>query len=179
MSRIGKRVIKVPNAVQVKLTDDLITIEGPKGKLTRYLPNDIQVTQDGSCIKVSPNYSSGNSQKLYGTYRSLISNMIKGVSIGYEKKLELQGVGYRSQIIDKTLTLNIGYSHQVKLIAPEGITLFVENNTTIAVSGPDKELVGQVAANIRLVRPPEPYKGKGIRYQGEYVRKKVGKTGKK
>ena len=118
-------------------------------------------------------------KQLYGTYRSLINNMIYGVTQGFQKKLELQGVGYRSQLDGKTLVLNVGYSHQVKIVSPEGIKISVENNTNITVSGADKELVGQIAANIRSVRPPEPYKGKGIRYQGEYVRKKIGKAGKK
>ena len=179
MSRIGKLPIKVPDKVNVLIDQNIIVVKGPKGELSKALPDSIKIIQNDKTIKVSPNEDSNHSQQLYGTYRSLIDNMIKGVTSGFQKKLELQGVGYRSQVDGKNLILNVGYSHQVKILSPEGIKLSVEGNTNITVSGLDKELVGQVAADIRLVRPPEPYKGKGIRYQGEYVRKKVGKAGKK
>jgi large subunit ribosomal protein L6 len=175
MSRIGKLAIKVPDKVTVALSPTNIVVKGPKGELSKDLPNAIKIIQNDKTINVVPNENLNDSYQLYGTYRSLINNMILGVTTGFQKKLELQGVGYRS----KNLILNVGYSHQVKILSPEGIKLSVEGNTTVTVSGLDKELVGQIAANIRLVRPPEPYKGKGIRYQGEYVRKKVGKAGKK
>jgi large subunit ribosomal protein L6 len=179
MSRIGKLPIKVPDKVSIVINKDNITIKGPKGELCKPVPNSIKIIQNDKLIKVIPEGDSNLSQQLYGTYRSLIDNMIKGVTEGFQKKLELQGVGYRSQIDGKNLILNVGYSHQVKIASPDGIKLSVDGNTNITVSGADKELVGQIAANIRIVRPPEPYKGKGIRYQGEYVRKKVGKAGKK
>jgi len=179
MSRIGKLLINVPDKVNVILSPDKIIVKGPKGELSKNLPTSIKIIQNDKTIKVIPNEEVSIGQELYGTYRSLIDNMIIGVTEGFQKKLELQGVGYRSQVDGKTLVLNVGYSHQVKILSPDGIKLSVEGNTNVTVSGLDKELVGQIAANIRLVRPPEPYKGKGIRYQGEYVRKKVGKAGKK
>ena len=179
MSRIGKLPIKVPDKVNVTIDSTNITVKGPKGELSKSLPSSIKVIQNDKSISVIPVEGISNSYQLYGTYRSLINNMVTGVTHGFQKKLELQGVGYRSQIDGKTLVLSVGYSHQVKILSPEGIKLSVEGNTNVTVSGLDKELVGQIAANIRLVRPPEPYKGKGIRYQGEYVRKKVGKAGKK
>nr|YP_009420337.1 ribosomal protein L6 [Cryptomonas curvata]ASO75825.1 ribosomal protein L6 [Cryptomonas curvata] len=179
MSRIGKLPIKVPDKVNVTISPTIIMIKGPKGELSRELPAAIKIIQNDKTISVIPNDNCTNSYQLYGTYRSLINNMIVGVTTGFQKKLELQGVGYRSQLEGKNLILSVGYSHQVKILSPEGIKLSVEGNTNVTVAGIDKELVGQIAANIRLVRPPEPYKGKGIRYQGEYVRKKVGKAGKK
>jgi large subunit ribosomal protein L6 len=179
MSRIGKLPIKVPDKVNIIINPTNIIVKGPKGELSKPVPSSIKIIQNDKNINVLPTEGITNSYQLYGTYRSLISNMITGVTDGFQRKLELQGVGYRSQIDGKTLVLNVGYSHQVKIISPEGIKLSVEGNTNVTVSGLDKELVGQTAANIRLVRPPEPYKGKGIRYQGEYVRKKVGKAGKK
>ena len=179
MSRIGKLLINIPEKVNVILSPDKIIVKGPKGELSKNLPTSIKIIQNDKTIKVIPNEEVSIGQELYGTYRSLIDNMIRGVTEGFQKKLELQGVGYRSQVDGKTLILNVGYSHQVKILSPDGIKLSVEGNTNVTVSGLDKELVGQIAANIRLVRPPEPYKGKGIRYQGEYVRKKVGKAGKK
>lgn len=179
MSRIGKLSINVPDKVSITISPDKIAVKGPKGELSKSIPNSIKIIQNDTFIQVVPSETISTGKQLYGTYRSLISNMICGVTEGFQKKLELQGVGYRSQVDGKTLILNVGYSHQVKILSPDGIKLSVENNTNIIVSGSDKELVGQIAANIRSVRPPEPYKGKGIRYQGEYVRKKVGKAGKK
>jgi len=140
---------------------------------------DIALDIQESIIVINPLNQSPKAKKLFGMYRAIIANMIQGVTVGFEKKLELQGVGYRSQVQGRSLILNVGYSHQVKIDAPEGIQLAVEGNTNVSVSGIDKQLVGQIAADIRSVRPPEPYKGKGIRYQGEYVRKKAGKAGKK
>jgi large subunit ribosomal protein L6 len=179
MSRIGKLPIKVPDKVNVIINSTSIVVKGPKGELSKNLPTSIKIIQNDKIINVIPDERLSESYQLYGTYRSLVNNMIIGVTSGFQKKLELQGVGYRSQVDGKTLILNVGYSHQVKIPSPDGIKLSVEGNTNVTVSGLDKELVGQIAANIRLVRPPEPYKGKGIRYQGEYVRKKIGKAGKK
>ena len=179
MSRIGKLPKKVPDKVNITVSSTNVIVKGPKGELSKDLPGSIKIIQNDKTIQVVPKEDANNSDQLYGTFRSLINNMIIGVTQGFQKKLELQGVGYRSQIDGKTLVLNVGYGHQVKILSPEGIKLSVEGNTNVMVSGLDKELVGQIAANIRLVRPPEPYKGKGIRYQGEYVRKKVGKAGKK
>ena len=179
MSRIGKLPIKVPDKVNITVSSTNVIVKGPKGELSKDLPGSIKIIQNDKTIQVVQKEDANKSDQLYGTFRSLINNMIIGVTQGFQKKLELQGVGYRSQIDGKTLVLNVGYSHQVKILSPEGIKLSVEGNTNVMVSGLDKELVGQIAANIRLVRPPEPYKGKGIRYQGEYVRKKVGKAGKK
>ena len=167
MSRIGKLSINIPDKVTITLSPDNILVKGPKGELSKDVPNSIKIVQTEKLIKVTPVENMPTGKQLYGTYRSIINNMIQGVTEGFQKKLELQGVGYRSQIDGKTLILNVGYSHQVKIVSPEGIKLSVENNTNITVSGSDKELVGQIAANIRSVRPPEPYKGKGIRYQGE------------
>ncbi len=171
--------LPAPDKVNVTINSTSITVKGPKGELSKNLPTSIKIIQNDKTISVLPSEGLNDSYQLYGTYRSLVSNMITGVTEGFQRKLELQGVGYRSQIDGKTLILNVGYSHQVKILSPEGIKLSVEGNTNVTVSGLDKELVGQIAADIRLVRPPEPYKGKGIRYQGEYVRKKVGKAGKK
>jgi large subunit ribosomal protein L6 len=179
MSRIGKLAVTIPEKVTVTLNQSAITIKGPKGELSRLVPESVKIVHEGNIIKVIPNPNFSTGYTLYGTYRSLVNNMVIGVTKGFQRKLELQGVGYRSQVDGKTLVLNVGFSHQVKITPPDGIRVSVENNTNVTVEGLDKELVGQTAANIRLVRPPEPYKGKGIRYQGEYVRKKVGKAGKK
>jgi large subunit ribosomal protein L6 len=179
MSRIGKLGIKIPDKVNVSIHENEIKVKGPRGELFRNIPSVVRLELNEGLLRVSPKVVSADAEQLYGTCRSLISNMVKGVVSGFEKKLELQGVGYRSQLDGKKLVLNVGYSHPVMIQTPESIKISIENNTIITVSGIDKELVGQVAANIRLVRPPEPYKGKGIRYQGEYVRRKVGKAGKK
>jgi large subunit ribosomal protein L6 len=179
MSRIGKIPLTIPDTINVNLSSNTITVTGPKGQLSRMLPTCITVLQEGNTIKVNPSDNAMKSQQIHGLYRRLIANMIFGVTEGFQKKLTLQGVGYRSQVQGKNLILSVGFSHQVEILSPEGILIAVEANTNVTVSGIDKELVGQVAANIRSVRPPEPYKGKGIRYVGEYVRQKVGKAGKK
>ena len=179
MSRIGKLPIKVPDKVNITINPTNVIVKGPKGELSKDLPDSIKIIQNDKSISVLPSEGLNNSYQLYGTYRSLVSNMITGVTEGFQRKLELQGVGYRSQIDGKTLILNVGYSHQVKILSPEGIKLSVEGNTNVTVSGLDKELVGQIAANIRLVRPPEPYKGKGILYKDEKILRKAGKSGKK
>jgi large subunit ribosomal protein L6 len=179
MARIGKIPVVIPDKITVNLKENTITIKGPKGELSRSLPDCITVTQEENAIKVSPANTAIKSQQIHGLYRRLIANMVLGVTKGFEKKLSLQGVGYRCQVQGKTLILSVGFSHQVEIPSPDGILIAVEANTNVTISGIDKELVGQVAANIRAIRPPEPYKGKGIRYVGEYVRQKVGKAGKK
>ena len=179
MSRIGRLPVKVPNKVTVTIDKNIIVIKGPKGELSMPLSNQINIDHKDDIISFKPTDAAPKTNKLHGTYRASVANMIQGVTEGFERKLELQGVGYRCQVQGKALILNVGYSHQVTIPAPEGINLSVEANTKVTVNGISKQLVGQVAANIRSVRPPEPYKGKGIRYEGEYVRKKAGKTGKK
>ena len=179
MSRIGKIPVKIPDKINVSLEAKLLKIKGPKGELSKIIPDSVNVVQEGTTLQVSAANKSIKSQQLYGLYRRLIANMIVGVTEGFKKKLSLQGVGYRSQVQGKKLILNVGFSHPVELDTPAGIDISVEANTSILISGLDKELVGQVAANIRAIRPPEPYKGKGIRYEGEFVRQKVGKAGKK
>jgi large subunit ribosomal protein L6 len=180
MSRIGKRPIPIPAKVAVDIQGQYISIQGPKGNLERELPSSVSVARDGENLQVSPDNNSRIARQRHGLCRTLVANMVEGVSKGFEKRLQIQGVGYRAQAQGKTLTLNVGYSKPVEIIMPEGIDVAVENkNVEIVISGIDKEIVGNVAAKIRAVRPPEPYKGKGIRYFGEVVRRKAGKTGKK
>jgi large subunit ribosomal protein L6 len=179
MSRIGKLPVKIPEKVTVTFADKNMLVKGPKGQLSMTCSDEIALNISEDTIILSVLKLSPKSKKEFGMYRALIANMIQGVTTGFEKKLELQGVGYRSQVQGKSLILNVGYSHQVKIDAPDGIKITVDGNTNVSISGINKQLVGQIAANIRSVRPPEPYKGKGIRYQGEHVRKKAGKAGKK
>jgi len=179
MSRIGKRPITIPAKVEVTIDGQLVQVKGPKGDLSRTLPALVTLTQEGQEIKVIRDNDSRKARERHGLCRTLVDNMIQGVSQGFEKKLEIQGVGYRAQAQGSKLTLNVGYSKPVEMEMPQGISVAVNNNTEVVVSGIDKELVGNVAAKIRAVRPPEVYKGKGIRYAGEYVRRKVGKAGKK
>uniref|UniRef100_UPI0030024A1D ribosomal protein L6 n=1 Tax=Anunuuluaehu liula TaxID=3049639 RepID=UPI0030024A1D len=178
MSRIGKKIIILPKKVNADIKESLISIRGPKGKLSYKLSKLINIEQKNNQLKLRINNIDKESKALYGLSRTIINNMVIGVSDGFSKRLEIQGVGYRAQIDGKNLVLNVGYSHTIKIIPPEGISIAIENNTHIMVSGINKEIVGQVAAKIREVRPPEPYKGKGIRYLGEKVRRKVGKAGK-
>ena len=178
MSRIGKRPITIPDKVTVDIKDSHVTVKGPKGTLARELPSLVAVEQDGNVVQVVTQNESRIARQRHGLSRTLVANMVEGVSKGFEKKLQIQGVGYRAQAQGKKLTLNVGYSKPVEMEMPEGITVAVEKNTEITVSGIDKEVVGNTAATIRGVRPPEPYKGKGIRYLGEMVRRKAGKTGK-
>ena len=178
MSRIGKRPIAVPDKVTVNIDGQHIKVKGPKGELERVLPSLVSVEQDGSTLSVKRQDDSRISRQRHGLSRTLVANMIDGVSKGFEKRLSIQGVGYRAQVKGKQLILNVGYSKPVEIDPPEGIQLAVENNTQVIVSGINKEVVGNVAARIRAVRPPEPYKGKGIRYLGEVVRRKAGKAGK-
>jgi large subunit ribosomal protein L6 len=179
MSRIGKRPIPVPAKVTVALDGAKVTVTGPKGTLSRVLPEKVKVEQESDTVKVSPTDESRVARQRHGLSRTLVANMVEGVSKGFEKRLEIQGVGYRAQAQGSKLTLNVGYSKPVEMTMPQGIQVAVEKNLELIVSGIDKELVGNIAATIRAVRPPEPYKGKGIRYAGEVVRRKAGKTGKK
>ncbi len=174
MSRIGKQPIAIPEGVDVKIDGDFVIIKGPKGELKNKIRPEIKVEIKDKQIILKPVKSLRDTQALWGTYRSLIANMTQGVTKGFEKKLEIEGVGYKANLEGKDLILNLGYSHSIKIKAPEGIELKVEKNV-ITVSGTDKQLVGQIAAEIRSKRKPEPYKGKGIRYQGEVVRRKTGK----
>jgi large subunit ribosomal protein L6 len=179
MSRIGKQPIELPAKVGITMVGQHITVEGPKGKLARQLPEEVIVEQSGNTLLIKRRDESRSSRELHGLCRTLVANMVEGVSKGFERKLQIQGVGYRAQVQGRKLTLNVGYSKPVEMDAPEGITVAVEGNVNLVVSGIDKELVGNTAAKIRSVRPPEVYKGKGIRYANEVVRRKAGKTGKK
>jgi large subunit ribosomal protein L6 len=179
MSRIGKRPIPVPSKVTVTITGQHVAVKGPKGELSRTLPPEVEVVQEGDTILVNRRNESRPARQRHGLCRTLIANMVEGVSQGFQKRLEIQGVGYRAQVQGRNLVLNVGYSNPVQIEPPDGIQVAVENNTNVIVSGIDKEIVGNTTARIRAVRPPEPYKGKGIRYAGEVVRRKAGKAGKK
>lgn len=176
MSRIGKKPIEIPEKVEVKLAGVDITVTGPKGVLSRSLHPRMRVSVDDKTVTVTRPSDSKTNRSLHGLTRQLIANMVEGVSQGFSKNLEIVGVGYRAEMIGRHLKLLIGFSHPVMMKAPEGISFELPEPLKIKVSGIDKELVGMVAAKIRSFRPPEPYKGKGIRYQGEYVRRKAGKT---
>ena len=178
MSRIGKQPVPIPSQVSVDIKGNHITVKGPKGTLARELPSAIVVEQEDSVVKVSPENNSRIARQRHGLCRTLVANMVEGVSKGFEKRLQIQGVGYRAQTQGKKLTLNVGYSKPVEMQMPDGIDVAVERNTELILNGIDKEVLGNTAARIRAVRPPEPYKGKGIRYLGENVRRKAGKTGK-
>lgn len=178
MSRIGKLPIAVPAGVEVIIDGTTVTAKGPKGELTRTFQPIMIIEREGDEILVKRPDDSREAKSLHGLTRTLIANMVEGVSTGFSKKLQLVGVGYRAALKGKDLEMQLGYSHPVHVEAPEGITFEVPSQTEIVVSGPSKETVGQVAANIRKWRKPEPYKGKGIRYDGEFVRRKVGKAGK-
>ena len=178
MSRIGKMPIAVPAGVEVIIDGTTVTAKGPKGELTRTFQPSMTIAQEGDQIIVTRADDTRESKSLHGLTRSLVNNMVVGVSAGFSKKLQLVGVGYRAALKGKDLEMQLGYSHPVLVEAPEGITFEVPSQTEIVVSGPSKEQVGQIAADIRKWRKPEPYKGKGIRYEGEVVRRKVGKAGK-
>jgi large subunit ribosomal protein L6 len=178
MSRIGNKIIDIPAGVTITQDGSTVTVKGPKGELTRSFNPDIQINVEDNVITVTRPSDQKEHRALHGTTRALLSNMVEGVSKGFEKTLELIGVGYRAQKQGKKLVLNVGYSHPVEFEPEEGVEVEVPANTKIIVKGINKERVGALAANIRQVRPPEPYKGKGIRYEGEYVRRKEGKTGK-
>jgi large subunit ribosomal protein L6 len=179
MSRIGKKPVAVPSGVTVQVEGQLIRVKGPKGELERTVHAEIGLALEGEQISVTRPSDESRHKALHGLTRTLIANMVEGVAKGYQKVLEIQGVGYKAEMTKTGLNVIAGYSHPVAYKAPEGITFAVANNTVVTISGPNKELVGQVAAELRQIRPPEPYKGKGIRYQGERVRRKAGKTGAK
>jgi large subunit ribosomal protein L6 len=175
MSRIGRKPIPVPAGVNVAIEPELVTVNGPKGELSERIHRDITVAQEGEDLVVTRPTDRGEHRALHGLTRSLVANMVEGVTAGFEKRLEIQGVGYRAQLKGKDLELALGYSHPVPIKAPDGIEFEVPQPTRIVVRGISKQLVGETAANIRKQRKPEPYKGKGIRYEGEYVARKVGK----
>lgn len=180
MSRIGKKLIVVPKQVKIKLDGQKIAVEGPKGNLSRILPSLICCTlnEEEGTISVEKAQDTQLAQALYGLSRTLVANMVTGVSEGFDKRLQITGVGYRAQLDGKDLVLNMGYSHPVRMITPASLSVKCETPTTVVVSGIEKDAVGEFAAKIRAVRPPEPYKGKGIAYEGEFIRRKAGKTGK-
>ncbi len=179
MSRIGKCPIPIPGKVTVMVDSQEVVVKGPKGELSRSMPEGISLTQNDQHIIVERKDESRRNRQLHGLCRTLVANMVEGVSKGFERRLQIQGVGYRAQVQGHTLILNVGYSNPVQIEPPEGVQVAVEGNTNVIVSGINKEIVGNTAARIRSVRPPEPYKGKGIRYAGESIRRKAGKAGKK
>jgi large subunit ribosomal protein L6 len=178
MSRIGRLPIAVPSSVDVTIEGRRLTVKGPKGTLTRELHPDMTVSREEDNLVVTRPTEQKTHKQLHGLTRTLVNNMVVGVTDGYRKGLEITGVGYRAALSGRKLTLNLGYSHPIEIDPPEGISFEVENPTRLAVVGIDKELVGQIAAKVRATRKPEPYKGKGVRYAGEYVRRKAGKAGK-
>jgi len=179
MSRIGKKPVPLPAGVTAEIQGQTVKVKGPKGELSRTVHRELDLKLEGSEIVVGRPSDESRHKALHGLTRTLIANMVEGVSKGYQKTLEIQGVGYKAEASKTGITMIVGYSHPVPYPAPAGISFAVENNTIVRISGADKELVGQVAAELRQIRKPEPYKGKGIRYQGERVRRKAGKTGAK
>lgn len=178
MSRIGKMPIEVPTGVDIKIDGTKVVVKGSKGELTREFTDRVEFGVEEGVVTLTRDSDSPQSRALHGLSRALLANMVEGVSSGFSKELEIQGVGYRASLKGRDIELLVGFSHPVNVQAPDGITFDVPEPTKIVVTGIDKEMVGQVAANIRKVRPPEPYKGKGIRYSGEHVRRKAGKAGK-
>ena len=178
MSRIGKMPVEVPSGVEIEIGPGVVRAKGGNGTLEAKFPAVIEVRREDDQLVLTRPSDAREHKAFHGLARALVANVVRGVSTGFERNLEIQGVGYRAQLQDTTLVLQVGYSHPVEMPAPEGITFEVPAPTRITVKGADKELVGQVAANIRKVRPPEPYKGKGIRYEGEQIRRKVGKAAK-
>jgi large subunit ribosomal protein L6 len=176
MSRIGKRPVEVPKGVDVTVNGSAVRVKGPKGDLSLNVHPTMKVKVDGGAVIVDRPSDSPDHKALHGLTRTLIANMVGGVTEGYKKGLEIHGVGYKAEKSGKGIKITVGYSHTVQYDAPPGITIDTPNPTTVMISGADKQMVGQVASEIRAVRPPEPYKGKGIRYQGEQVRRKAGKT---
>ena len=179
MSRIGKKPIEIPQGVEIKIDGQTVTAKGPLGEETVEVRPEIAVKIEDNHVILSKVGESRETDALYGLFRTLVANAVHGVKEGFEKKLEIQGVGYRAQMQGTTLNMQLGYSHPVDIVPPKGITISVEANTKITVKGSNKQTVGDVAAEIRGKRPPEVYKGKGIRYEGEYIRRKAGKAGKK
>ena len=178
MSRIGRLPVQIPSGVDVTLDGNRISVTGPKGRLERELSPELRVVHEDGTLRVERPSDSKRARELHGLTRTLVANMVIGVTEGYRKGLEITGVGYRAQLVGKKLQLSLGYSHPVEIDPPEGISFEVENPVRLAVVGIDKELVGHIAARVRSSRRPEPYKGKGVRYAGEQVRRKAGKAGK-
>lgn len=178
MSRIGKKPIAVPAGVEVKIDGSTVTAKGPQGELTGTFSSNIGIELDGATISVTRPDDSNQNRALHGLTRTLVHNMVEGVANGFKKELEINGTGYRAEMQGTTLVLTVGYSHKVEMPAPEGIKIELPNQTKIVISGADKQKVGQFAAEVRGVRPPEPYKGKGIKYVDEHIRRKEGKAGK-
>jgi large subunit ribosomal protein L6 len=179
MSRIGKKPVTLPTGVELTIKGSTITVKGPKGELSRTFHPDVSFALENGVLTVGRKSDAEQHKALHGLSRTLVANMVEGVANGFLKVLEVQGVGYKAEVKGKGVVLSLGFSHQVEYPAPAGIQFTVENNTVLKIAGADKEKVGQVAAEIRSFRPPEPYKGKGVRYQGEAVRRKAGKTGAK
>ncbi|MCM3006764.1 50S ribosomal protein L6 [Priestia koreensis] len=179
MSRVGKKTLEIPAGVTVTNENNVVTVKGPKGELTRTFHPDMEIKLEENVLTVNRPSDNKDHRALHGTTRSLLGNMVEGVTSGYERGLELVGVGYRAQKSGDKLVLSVGYSHPVEIVPEQGIEIEVPSQTKIVIKGIDKERVGALAANIRAVRAPEPYKGKGIRYEGERVRRKEGKTAKK
>ena len=175
MSRIGKNPVPVPDKVTVSLDGLTVKVKGPKGELERTLPDGVSVSQDNNCIVVAPSTTKRFSRERHGLCRTLVANMIEGVNNGYSKSLESVGVGSRAQVKGKTLVVSAGYSHPVEMDVPQGLSVNVENNTSVTITGADKQLLGQFAAEVRAKRPPEPFKGKGVKYADEYIVRKEGK----
>ena len=175
MSRIGKKTIPIPKGVTLTLDGQTVTVKGPKGERSWTVAEEIEVKQDGDELSLTPRSDTQRARAMWGLSRTLVSNMVTGVTEGFERTLELVGVGYRAAMKGSNLSLQLGFSHEVDVKAPEGVTFATPKQTEIKISGNDKQVVGEIAANIRKLRPPEPYKGKGVRYQGETVRRKEGK----
>lgn len=179
MSRVGKMPIPIPTGVNVDISDGMISVKGPKGTLSQPVPDGISVRNEDGTLLVERASDERGLRSLHGLIRTLVNNMVMGVTVGFEKRLDIVGTGYRAQAAGNGLTISVGYSHPVVFEPPQGINLAMESPTRVVVSGIDKQAVGEIAAQIRRIRPPEPYKGKGIRYQGEVVRRKAGKAGSK
>jgi len=175
MSRIGKRIIAVPKGATLSVEGQTISVKGPKGERSWSVAEEIEIVQDAEGLSLKPRVDTQKARSLWGLSRTLVDNMVIGVTDGFERKLELVGVGYRAALKGNDLSLQLGFSHEVEIKAPEGVTFAVPKQTEISILGPDKQVVGELAANIRKLRPPEPYKGKGVRYAGEKVRRKEGK----
>ncbi len=175
MSRVGKNPVTVPDGIDIQIVDQLVRAKGKLGELTVTLPREVEISREDNLIWLKPREATKRAQAMWGTSQAILSNLVTGVSEGYSKTLEITGVGYRAAVQGKTLNLQLGFSHDVNFAIPEGIEIKCENQTTIEVSGTDKQAVGQVAAEIRAFRKPEPYKGKGIRYRGEQILRKEGK----
>ena len=176
MSRIGKQPVVLPAGISAKVADGVVTLKGPKGELALKTPATVEVSLDGSTLNIARKGDDKQNRADHGTIRALLQNMVVGLKDGYSRDLEIQGVGFKANMAGNKLTMNVGYSHPVEYVVPEGVSVTVVDGTQLKVSGIDKQLVGQVSARIRSFRPPEPYKGKGVRYKDERVRRKAGKT---